>query len=63
MATLYVENVPDDIYDERSVYDSLDVALAVRMKSQLITADEGLANALAAYLPVKWLGRCSFLID
>ena len=41
---------------DRSVYDSLYVALAVSFKSHLITADEKLANALAAQLPVKWLG-------
>jgi predicted nucleic acid-binding protein len=41
---------------QRSVYDSLYVALAVESKSTLITADEKLANALAAELPVKWLG-------
>lgn len=41
---------------ERSVYDSLYVALAVQLKSELITADERLANALAARFPVKWLG-------
>jgi predicted nucleic acid-binding protein len=40
----------------RSVYDSLYVALAMQTKSQLITADERLANALAAHFPVKWLG-------
>lgn len=40
----------------RSVYDCLYVALAVRSRTQLITADECLANALAAHLPVKWLG-------
>ena len=41
---------------DRSVYDCLYVALAIASKSTLITADERLANALAAYLPVKWLG-------
>jgi predicted nucleic acid-binding protein len=41
---------------DRSVYDCLYVALAVQTKTDLITADERLANALAAYLPVKWLG-------
>jgi predicted nucleic acid-binding protein len=40
----------------RSLYDSLYVALAVQASAQLITADERLANALAAYFPVKWLG-------
>jgi predicted nucleic acid-binding protein len=41
---------------DRSIYDSLYVALAVRLSAQLVTADEKLANALAAHLPVKWLG-------
>ena len=41
---------------DRTVYDSLYVALAVEGKAQLVTADEKLANALAAHLPVKWLG-------
>lgn len=40
----------------RSVYDCLYVALASQSKRQLITADERLANALAARFPVKWLG-------
>ena len=41
---------------DRSVYDCLYVALAVQSKTDLITADERLAHALAAHLPVKWLG-------
>jgi predicted nucleic acid-binding protein len=42
----------------RTAYDSLYVALAVASNSDLVTADERLANALAGYLPVKWLGAC-----
>ena len=41
---------------DRTVSDSLYVALAVDAKAQLVTADEKLANALAAHFPVKWLG-------
>ena len=41
---------------DRSVYDCLYVALAIQSKTEVITADERLANALAAHLPVKWLG-------
>lgn len=41
---------------DRSVYDCLYMALAVQAGTDLITADERLANALAARLPVKWLG-------
>jgi predicted nucleic acid-binding protein len=41
---------------DRTVYDSLYVALARTSGSELITADERLANAIAAYFPVKWLG-------
>jgi predicted nucleic acid-binding protein len=40
----------------RSVYDCLYVALAAQTNSQLITADERLANSLASRFPVKWLG-------
>lgn len=41
---------------DRTVYDCLYAALAVQAKTEMITADERLANALAAHLPVKWLG-------
>ncbi|HWB95725.1 MAG TPA: type II toxin-antitoxin system VapC family toxin [Bryobacteraceae bacterium] len=41
---------------DRTVYDSLYVALAVSINANFVTADERLANALAAHLPVKWLG-------
>jgi predicted nucleic acid-binding protein len=44
---------------DRSVYDSLYVSLALRARGELITADERLAKALAAHLPVKWLGAVS----
>jgi predicted nucleic acid-binding protein len=40
----------------RTMYDSVYVTLAVQSQCELITADEKLANALAARLPVKWLG-------
>jgi predicted nucleic acid-binding protein len=41
---------------ERTVYDGVYVALAMMSKAPLVTADERLANALAARLPVRWLG-------
>ena len=41
---------------QRSFYDSIYLALAVSQQIELITADERLANAAAAHLPVKWLG-------
>lgn len=41
---------------DRTVYDGLYVALAMTTKTQFVTADERLANALAAHFPVKWLG-------
>jgi predicted nucleic acid-binding protein len=44
------------IRHDRTVYDSVYVALALQFKTALVTADERLANALAAYLPVKWMG-------
>lgn len=39
-----------------SVYDCIYVALAMQRNTEFVTADEKLANAVAAYLPVKWLG-------
>jgi predicted nucleic acid-binding protein len=38
------------------VYDCTYVALAIASERLLVTADERLANALAAHLPVRWLG-------
>jgi predicted nucleic acid-binding protein len=40
----------------RSVYDSLYIALAKELSCQLITADEKLVNAVGSKLPVVWLG-------
>jgi predicted nucleic acid-binding protein len=40
----------------RSFYDSLYVALALTTKTELITADERLVNALGSRFPVRWLG-------
>lgn len=53
---LLSDAVPIAIDFGRTVYDCLYVALALHTKTQLITADERLANALAARFPVKWLG-------
>jgi predicted nucleic acid-binding protein len=41
---------------DRSFYDSLYVALALSTKTELITADERLVNALGSRFPVRWLG-------
>ena len=54
--TLLPEALRIAFVHDRSVYDCLYVALAVQFKTEVITADERLANALAAHLPVKWLG-------
>jgi predicted nucleic acid-binding protein len=44
----------------RTVYDCLYVALAVESSMEVITADERMANALAAYYPVRWLGGLQY---
>lgn len=53
---LLAEALKIALVNDRSVYDCLYVALAIQFKIEMITADERLANALAARLPVKWLG-------
>lgn len=40
---------------DRTLYDAVYIALAIAANSELVTADERLVNAVAAYLPVKWL--------
>lgn len=56
LLTLLPEALKLALAYDRSVYDCLYVALAIQFKTEMITADERLANALAARLPVKWLG-------
>jgi predicted nucleic acid-binding protein len=41
---------------DRSFYDSLHVALALATKTELVTADERMVNALGSRFPVRWLG-------
>lgn len=41
---------------DRSFYDSVYVALALATRTDLITADERLVNALGSRFPVRWLG-------
>jgi len=41
---------------KRSVYDCLYIALAIQANTQVVTADERLANAVTGHLPVVWLG-------
>lgn len=44
---------------QRTVYDSIYVALAITSGRPLLTADEKLANALAAHFPIRWLGSAA----
>jgi predicted nucleic acid-binding protein len=41
---------------DRSFYDALYVAVALATKTELVTADERLVNALGTRFPVRWLG-------
>jgi predicted nucleic acid-binding protein len=41
---------------DRTFYDATYIALAVARNVPLVTADERLVNATAAYFPVRWLG-------
>ena len=41
---------------ERTLYDSLYLALALRARAALVTADARLARPLGGQLPVVWLG-------
>lgn len=54
--SLFAEALKIAFAHDRSIYDCFYAALAVQAKAELITADERLANALAARFPVKWLG-------
>lgn len=45
---------------DRSVYDCLYVALAVRLGAEVVTADDRLVNALAG---TRWAGRVRRLAD
>ena len=46
------------ITHQRTIYDSLYLALSVREACQFVTADEKLVNAVGAAIPtVVWLGR------
>ncbi len=39
-----------------SFYDGLYVALALATKTELVTADERMVNALGSRFPIRWLG-------
>jgi predicted nucleic acid-binding protein len=53
---LLVQALQIAVMCDRSFYDSLYVALALTTKTELVTADERLVNALGSRFPVRWLG-------
>jgi predicted nucleic acid-binding protein len=53
---LLVRSLQISITCDRSFYDSLYVALALSTRTELVTADERLVNALGSRFPVRWLG-------
>ena len=53
---LLVQALQIAVVCDRSFYDSLYVALALTTKTELVTADERLVNALGSRFPVRWLG-------
>ena len=55
-ADLLVQTLQIAVTCDRSFYDSLYVALALSAKTELITADERMVNALGSRFPVRWLG-------
>lgn len=59
---LLPEALPIALNFSLPLYDCVYVALASQAKADLITADERLANALAARFPVKWLGAIDMLL-
>lgn len=55
-APLLRNALPIALHFDRTIHDAIYVAIAVTSGRPLVTADERLANALAAYFPVRWLG-------
>jgi predicted nucleic acid-binding protein len=53
---LLVQTLQIAVTCDRSFYDSLYVALALSTRTEFITADERLVNALGSRFPVRWLG-------
>jgi predicted nucleic acid-binding protein len=53
---LLVQALQIAVMCDRSFYDSLYVALALTTKTELVTADERMVNALGSRFPVRWLG-------